>query len=166
MLNSKLVFVTSLTIAHKLIMIHWIVLSYWPICAKYFCNPISICETQLQCMWNIWREVILSEARAYQADKTELDSSAWNAFAKFKPGFDPFLHTCLCEGFNIYAASKSRKVKKKQLAGMKVGRASDNHTYSSPPPITPANAFRPQQKLQIYAHSASPIFATKHFPRR
>ena len=46
---------------------------------------------------------------------------------------------------------------------MKVGRASDNHTYSSPPPITPANAFRPQQKLQIYAHSASPIFATKHF---
>ena len=49
---------------------------------------------------------------------------------------------------------------------MKVGRASDNHTYSSPPLITPANAFRPQQKLQIYAHSASPIFATKHFPAK
>ena len=43
---------------------------------------------------------------------------------------------------------------------MKVGRASDNHTYSSSPLIIPANAFRPQQKLQIYAH---PIFATKHF---
>ena len=49
---------------------------------------------------------------------------------------------------------------------MKVGRASDNHTYSSSPLITPANAFRPQQKLQIYAHSASPIFATKHFPAK
>ena len=45
---------------------------------------------------------------------------------------------------------------------MKVERASDNHTYSSPFLITPANAFGPQQKLQIYAHSAPPTLATKH----